>query len=171
MVALASVALGGALAADNFQFANDSGDAILNAAAVGFQLRFTFTTAHADAAFLAGQVAPKAGQPGQQMLKLGEFDLELAFFGAGALGENIEDQRCSIEDFAVKDSFQIAALGWRKFIVENDGIDIGAPAVLGEFVGFAFADESRGAGRGHTLQAISYDLTASSGCQFGKFLQ
>jgi hypothetical protein len=116
-------------------------------------------------------VAPKAGQARQQVLKLSEFDLQLSFFGASALGENIKDQRCSIEDFAVEDSFQIAALGWRKFVVENDGIDISAAAVLGELIGFAFADESRGAGRGHTLQAVTNDLTASSGCQFGKFLQ
>ena len=85
MIALARLPLRGALAADHFQFARDSGDAVLHPAAVGFQLRFAFTTAHADAAFLPRQVAPETRQPRQQMLQLREFDLEFAFPGAGAL--------------------------------------------------------------------------------------
>ena len=43
VIALAAVALRGTLAADDFEFARDFGDAILHAAAVGFQLRFTVT--------------------------------------------------------------------------------------------------------------------------------
>ena len=102
--------VGCALPADFLQFAADSGNAILDAAAVGFQLRFT-VTAHADAAFLPGQVAPEPGQPREQMLQLRQFDLQLAFAGAGALGEDIENQRGAIEHLALENRFQIAALG------------------------------------------------------------
>ena len=39
------------------------------------------------------------------MLKLGEFNLEFAFAGAGALTEDIQDERCAIQDFALEDPF------------------------------------------------------------------
>ena len=140
MVSLASVALSRSLAADDLQFTFDSRDAILNAAAVRFQLRFTFTTSHADAAFLTGQVAPEPRQPRQQMLQLRQFNLQFALFRSCALRENVEDQRSPVQYLAVEHPFQIAALGGRKFVVKDDGVDIRAAAMLGEFVGFAFAD-------------------------------
>ena len=86
MAALPAVALSGSLPAHGFQFIGDSGDSVLDAAAVGFQLGFAFAAAHADTALLPGQVAPKAGQPGQQMLELRQLDLQLAFPRTGALG-------------------------------------------------------------------------------------
>jgi hypothetical protein len=43
--------------------------------------------------------------------------------------------------------------------------------MLGKFVRLAFANESCRAWRNHALQAISDDLSASGGGQFGKFLQ
>jgi len=89
MVSLPRIALSGSLPSHDFQFAFNSSDAVLNAAAVGFQLRFTFTTPHSDAAFLPGQVAPEPRQARQQMLQLSQFNLEFALFRAGALGENI----------------------------------------------------------------------------------
>ena len=65
----------GALAAHHFQLLANARDAVLDAAAVGFQLGFAFAAAHADAALLPGQVAPKPVQSRQQMLELRKFDL------------------------------------------------------------------------------------------------
>ena len=110
VVALAPLALGGTLAADDFQFAGNSGNAVLHAAAVGFKLRFTVTT-HPDAALLAGQVAPETGQAREQMLELREFNLQLAFLRAGALRKNIKDERSAVEDLAIEDAFEVSALG------------------------------------------------------------
>ena len=93
MVALAGLALGRALAPDHVQVARNAGDAVLHPAAVGFQLRFAFAAAHADAALLPRQVAPEPRQPRQQMLQLRQFDLQLAFARAGALREDVQDQR------------------------------------------------------------------------------
>ena len=53
------------------------------------------------------------------MLQLREFNLHLAFARAGALRENVENERRAVEDFAVEDFFQVAALRGRKFVVEN----------------------------------------------------
>jgi hypothetical protein len=171
MISLPGIALRGSLPAHNFQFAFNSRNAILNTAAVRFQLRFTFTTAHSNAAFLPGQMAPEARQSRKQMLQLRQFNLQFALFRAGALRKNVKDQRRAIQDFAVEYPFQIAALGGRKFVVEDHRVDIRAAAMLGEFVGLAFANESRRARRNHTLQAISDDLPARSSGQLGKFLQ
>lgn len=105
------------------------------------------------------------------MLELRQLDLELAFARAGALGKNIENQRGAIEHLAVKDFFQVAALGGREFVIEDDRIDIGLPAVGGEDIGFAFADERGGAGGGHFLDAIAHDLAAGSCGQLRKLGQ
>jgi hypothetical protein len=171
MVSLSGITLSGALPAHDLQLALNSRNAILNAASVSFQLRFAFTTAHSNAAFLPRQVAPEPRQARQQMLQLRQFDLQLAFFRASTLGKNVQDQRSPIQDFAIEDSLQIAALGRRKFVVENDRIHIGATAVFGEFVGLAFANESGRARSNQPLQTISDNMPSSGGGQFGKFLQ
>src|SRR5580765_6309834 len=142
MIALTRLTLRPALAPDYFKVPLDSRNAILHATAVGFQLRFTFTTAHADATLLPRQVAPKAGQTRQQMLQLRQLNLKFAFTGPRALGENIQDERGAVEHLAVEDFFQVAALGGRKLVIENDGIDVGAATILGELVRLTFADES-----------------------------
>jgi len=163
MVTLAPLALCGALAADDLELAGNPRDAVLDTAPVGFELRFTFTTTHADTAFLAGKVAPEPREAGQQVLELRQLDLQLAFAGAGALGKDIEDQRGTIEDFAIEHLLQITALRRREFVVENDSIDIGAVAEAGKFVGLAFADKSGGVGSSHFLQAIAHDMAAGGG--------
>src|SRR4030095_16576639 len=108
-MALPARALRGPLTAHRPEFFFNLGDPFLHAAAVGFQLRFTFA-AHPDAAFLPREVAPKPREPWQQMLKLREFNLEFAFARAGALRENVEDERGAVEHFAFKNLFQVAAL-------------------------------------------------------------
>jgi hypothetical protein len=170
MISLARITLGGPLPAHDFQIALDSRDPILNAATVRFQLRFAFTTAHADSALLPRQVTPEPRQPRQQMLQLRQFNLQLAFFSASTLGENIENQRSPIQNLAIKHSLQIAALGRRKFIVENHRIHIRAPAMLGKFISFALADERRRTRRSQFLQAIPDHLASGRCCQFGKLL-
>ena len=170
-VALARLALGPALAAHQDQFLADPRDAVLDAAAVGFQLRFTFAAPHADAALLAGQVAPEPGQPRQQMLELRQFDLQLALARAGAPGENVEDERGAVQHLAVENLLQVSALGRGKFIVEDDRIDVVPPAVRGKLVGLALADE-RGRVRGlQLLDAVADHLAARGGGQLGKFVQ
>jgi hypothetical protein len=105
------------------------------------------------------------------MLELSKFDLQLAFPGARAAGKNVEDERSAIEHFAVENFFQIPALSGRKFIVENDGIYLLPAAVLGEFIGFAFADVSAGIRRFEFLQTLANDRTAGGRSQFRQLFQ
>ena len=171
VIALPRIALGRALAAHDFEVARNVGDAILHPAAVGFQLRFTFTAAHADAALLPRQVAPEPRQARQQMLQLRQLDLELALACAGALGEDVQNERRAVEDLAVKGGLQVAALRGGQLVIEDNGIDIGLAAMQGELLSLAFPDVSGGAGRGHLLYAIANDFAARGGGQLGKFLQ
>ena len=69
----------------------------------------------------------------QQMLKLRQLDLQLAFARAGALGEDVENQRRAVEDLAVENFFQVAALRRRKVVVENHRVHVLPPAEIREF--------------------------------------
>ncbi|OYV80974.1 MAG: hypothetical protein B7Z73_18640, partial [Planctomycetia bacterium 21-64-5] len=57
----------------------DARSDLYSVGAVGFKLRLAFAAAHTDAALLPREVAPEARQARQQMLELGQFDLQLAF--------------------------------------------------------------------------------------------
>ena len=54
MIALPGITLSETLPADDFQVSRNPGDPVLDATTIGFQLRFAFTTAHANTALLAG---------------------------------------------------------------------------------------------------------------------
>src|SRR4051794_10098811 len=95
---------------DRLQVTRNPVDAFLDFPAIRFQLRFTFTTAHADAAFLSRQVAPEASQSWEQVLQLREFDLEFAFPRAGSLSKDVENERRAIQDFAIENFFEVTAL-------------------------------------------------------------
>ena len=135
-------------------------DAFAHSAAVGFQLRFALTAAHPDAAFLARQVSPEFREARQQMLQLREFNLHLAFARAGALREDVENQRRAVQNFAPEDFFKVAALRGRKFVVENHRVHIVRLAEFCKFLRLALADESRGVERFHFLNPVAGDFAA-----------
>jgi len=102
---------------------------------------------------------------------LSQFNLKLAFPGAGALRENIQDKRSAIQHLAIEDLFQVTALGRGKFVVKNDRIDICLAAIQSKLVSLAFADVRACARRGQFLEPIAY-YSATGGCrQLRKLLQ
>jgi len=105
------------------------------------------------------------------VLELGELDLEFAFFSAGALGKDVEDQRCAIQHFTVKNFLEVAALCRRKFVVEDNGVDVLFAALAGELVGFAGADECAGDGCLEFLSAIANDFSAGRTGKFMEFVE
>lgn len=124
-------------------------DPLADQPAVGFELRFA-GAAQADTAFLPLQVSPRANQPGRQILQLRELDLQLAFVAAGALREDIEDQARAIDHAPVQRLLQIALLGGRECVVEDDDFDVVRVAREPQFFGFAAADEHLGIRAGTT---------------------
>ena len=162
----------GALAAHDLQFARDFVDALLHSAAVGFELRFAFAAAHADAALLPRQVAPEPRQARQQMLELRQFDLQLAFARAGALGEDVEDERRAVENLAVENLLQVAALRGGKFVVEDDRVHVLLPAVARRTPRPCLCRCTwRRMGVVEFLRAVADDFAAGGGGQFGEFLE
>ena len=105
------------------------------------------------------------------MLKLRQFDLELAFSRPRSLGKDVQNERGAIQDLAIEYLFQVAALRGRKFVVEDDCIDVGATAVIRELVRFALADKSSGVRRVEFLDPLPSDFGARGGGQLGQFLQ
>jgi hypothetical protein len=105
------------------------------------------------------------------MLELREFNLQLPFPRPGALGEDIEDQRGAIQDFAFKDLFQVAALSRRKFVIENDGVDIVLATGDGELIGLAFTNESSRDGRFQLLPSIAHDVGSGRAGQLAQFVE
>jgi len=86
------------------------------------------------------------------------------------LRENIQNQRRAIQNLAIENLLQVAALRGRKFVVKNHRIHVRPPAMLGKFIRFACANKCSSAWGTHLLQSIPHDLPAGSRCQFGKFL-
>ena len=103
------------------------------------------------------------------MLELREFDLHLAFARAGALRENVENQRSAIQNFALEDFFEVAALCGRKFVVENHRVHFVALAEIAPFASLAFADECGGVERNHFLNARLNHFAAGGRGQFAEF--
>ena len=96
------------------------------------------------------------------MLQLGQLDLQLPLASAGALCENIKNERGPVEDLAAENFFQVPALGGRKFVVKNDRVHIQASAGAGEFLRLARANECA-SDRSIELLHPSADDVASGG--------
>src|SRR5437867_5420742 len=95
------------MGADMFQFLFEGIFLATKQAAVYLDLLFTFTTL-LHAAFLARKVRPLAGEARQIVLNLGQFDLQTALSGMGALAEDDEDEGRAVEYLHFQLSFQCA---------------------------------------------------------------
>ena len=168
LTALAALALCLAHAFDLLQIAPQFGDSFLNAAAIHFELALAIAS-HSDAAFLPRKVRPQSREARQDMLQLRHLDLHFAFPRASSLGEDIEDERGAIEYLAIEHTLEIARLGWRKFVIENNGVDVALFTCFCKFACLAFADVCCGMGAVEALGAFSDDLRAGGSSEFCQF--
>jgi hypothetical protein len=86
-------------------------------------------------------------QSRQEVLQLGELNLELAFTGSRTLREDVENQLGTVNHAAVEYGLQIARLCRAQHMVDNDDGDVGGLAVGRHFRGLALAEERRRVGR------------------------
>ena len=105
------------------------------------------------------------------MLELSQFNLQFALSRSCALGKNIEDQRSPIENLAIKDSFQVSALGRGKLVIKNHRVDVLPLAKLGEFVRLAPANERAGHGRFQLLGPTANHIPTRGSGQLIQFVQ
>ena len=118
-------------------------DAGIDEAAVFFQLRFA-GAARADAAAGAAEVAPHLPQARQGVFELGQLDLQACLDGAGARGEDVEDQLAAVEHFDVGRFFEVAHLRRRQVVVENDHVRVGGLDMFLQLFDLALADVGGG---------------------------
>ena len=84
-------------------------DAAVDLAAIGFELRFAGTT-RSDAAAELRHLDAASRKPRQQVLQLRQFDLELAFAGAGVARKDVEDELRAIDHPHIERALQVALL-------------------------------------------------------------
>ena len=85
-------------------------DALLQQAAVGFELGFAGTAQADGTTALALQVGPAAHQARGHVLELRQFDLQLAFGAARALREDVQDQAGAIDHATFQRALEVALL-------------------------------------------------------------
>ena len=92
--------------------------------AVRLDLRLAWPS-RADAAAQPFQVAPLAGQPRQQVLRLGQLHLQRPFPASRVASEDIQDQRRTIDDLDVflERVFQAALLRGRELRVADECVE------------------------------------------------
>ncbi|WBL36204.1 hypothetical protein O0235_00895 [Tepidiforma flava] len=102
---------------------------------------------------------------------LGEFDLQAAFAGAGAGRKDVEDEGGAVDDLDAEGLFEVALLGRRQFVVEDD--DVGAVQAdgFGNFLHFAAADVGGRVGVVDPLGEAGDDLRAGGAGELGELVQ
>ena len=85
--------------------------------------------------------------------------------------KDVEDERRAVEDFDLKNLFQIARLRGGKLVVEDDRVHVLLAAEPCELARFALADVGGGIEGFDFLRALADDLAAGGLGQFTKFVQ
>ena len=131
-------------APDLLQILLQADDAVGDQAAVGLDLRLAGATQEAEAAALPFKVGPGPHQAAALVVQMGEFHLQGAFLGAGALTEDIQDQAGAIDDLAAPGALQIALLHRGQRGVHHRDRDIPCLQRLVLRRGLALAQQGRG---------------------------
>lgn len=99
---------------------------------------------------------------------LGEFYLQLPFPGAGAPGEDVQDEGNTVDDFDFEVLFQVVLLEGRQLIIENSDIVVGFP--LEQLFQLAFAEVVAPGGRAQILNDSANNDGAGGFCQLRQLL-
>jgi hypothetical protein len=78
------------------------------------------------------------------VIQLSQLDLQLAFVGTRALGEDIQDQPGAIQDATFEHAFEVALLAWREGVVEDDQFGLFGLHQIAQLLDLAAADEELG---------------------------
>ena len=120
-------------------------DAVEDDTAVHLELRLTrsaqthrtLAATRARAAALAFEVSPQTLQTRKHIAILRQLHLCLCRSRLRAHGEDVEDERCAVEDFHLQHFLYVAHLLCREFVIEDDHAD-GAFSVLLSLYVFAY---------------------------------
>ena len=105
------------------------------------------------------------------MFQLSQFNLKFAFARPRPLRKDIENQLSPVENLALEGFFEVAALRGRKFVVENDGINVVLSAPFAEFSCLARAYIGPRNRRFELLRSLANHRCPRRCGKFSKFLQ
>src|SRR4029079_7697541 len=95
--------------ANLLNLASQRADTVTNLAPVHFEFGLAGSTSP-DPAAQPRQILPMACQPGQSIIELSQFDLQLAFFASGSTRKDIQNETRAIHDFGFEHFLEILFL-------------------------------------------------------------
>ena len=145
-------------------------DAVPNAAAIGFELRFA-RAPRADAAAEPRHLHAEAGQPRQQVLQLRQLDLQPAFARLRAPGEDVENDFGAIDHAPAQNLFEVARLRGREHVVENRDCRADFVARERNLFSLAASDQRGRLGARPLLRRAQHDDGAGRFGEAGQFVE
>ena len=158
--ALAAGAMQTARLDDHGQLLADRRNALIDQAAVGFDLRFARAAEEAVAAALAFKMGPGPHQPALLVGQMGKLHLQTAFSRQCALPEDFENEARAIEDLAPPCLFEVALLHGRHDVIDDREAGLLGGDQLAELGDLARAEQRRRPRRGqrHDLGRCNIEL-------------
>jgi hypothetical protein len=126
--------------------------------------------ARADSAAQPREQRPLSGQARQEVIELRELDLQLAFAAQGAAREDVENKLRAIEDLEIEGALQVAKLGGREVVVEDDEVGAERARLATNFLHLAPADQGCGIGSRRALQCHTHNFGTRADGEFAKLL-
>ena len=146
-----------ALLAHVVELALQQRDALLDLAAVDFELRFA-GTARADAAAQPRERGARADQVRLAVAQLRELDLQLAFARARVLREDVEDEHRAVDDRQRDDLLEVRALARPQIVEHEQHVGFELFGALGDLARLAAADQRRGIDVRELLHDLADDV-------------
>ena len=122
---------------DLLEIALEADDLVADHAPVAFELAFARTRQEPEAAALALQVGPGANQARALIGQPRQLDLQAALAGAGAAGEDLQDQAGPVDHLDLPGLLQVALLNGREAVVHHDDVGLGGFAEGGDLLHLA----------------------------------
>ena len=141
--AAAAGAVQGARLDHHRQLLADGGDALVDEAPVGLDLRLAGAAEKAETAALALQVGPRANEPALLVGELGQLHLQPALAGAGTLAEDLQDQAGAVEHLAAPGLLKVALLHRAQGVVDDGERRLALADQGGELRHLAGAEQRR----------------------------
>ncbi|MNV51133.1 hypothetical protein D3C71_1431720 [compost metagenome] len=138
-------------------------------AAIHFKLGLA-GPAHPDTAALTFQVAPHAREARGQMLQLRQLHLQLALMALCAQRKDIQDECDTVDHPQIEGALEVALLGGRQGLIEQDDIGQQRLRHRDALVGLAGTDEEFGVGAIAPSGQGADDFRARALGQHGEFL-
>jgi hypothetical protein len=144
---------------DVFNLFRNRVDALSDAAPIRFQFRFAGTS-RPNSAAQPRQGGTHPHQARQEVLQLGELDLQLAFLCARPPGKNVENQLRPVDHFPVNRILDLSQLRGCQLIVEYDHVDVHLGARRSQRHNLSGTQKGRRIGLGSLLQNAEDDNSA-----------